>query len=94
MTLDELGAKLTELNDRKATAQRELDRLKEGRRRADELKQQNKRYFEPTRTAYSTTASFGSPARCDGIYTRPCGSTSPSPQKEGHASAVAWTRTC
>jgi hypothetical protein len=37
MTLDELGAKLTELNDRKATAQRELDRLKEGRRRADEL---------------------------------------------------------
>ncbi len=37
MTMAKLGAKLTELNDRKATARRELDRLKEGRRRADEL---------------------------------------------------------
>ncbi len=36
MTMDELGAMLTELNKRKATVQRELDRVNEGRRRADQ----------------------------------------------------------
>lgn len=37
MTLEELGSKLAELNESKATAQRELDRVQEGRRRVEEL---------------------------------------------------------
>ena len=37
MTMDELGAKLTQLDERRATAQRELDKFNEGRRRVDEL---------------------------------------------------------
>lgn len=37
MTLEELGSKLAELNASKTTAQRELDRAQEGRRRVDEL---------------------------------------------------------
>jgi hypothetical protein len=37
MTMDELGSKLAQLNERKATAQHELDRLNEGCRRVDEL---------------------------------------------------------
>jgi hypothetical protein len=47
MTLEELGSKLAELNKSKATAQAELDRFQEGRRRVDEL--------EATKTALLTT---------------------------------------
>ena len=47
MTLQELGPKLAELNTSKATAQAELDRVQEGRRRVDEL--------EATKTALLTT---------------------------------------
>jgi hypothetical protein len=37
MTLEELGSKLAELDEGKATARKELDRLQEGRRRVEEL---------------------------------------------------------
>ena len=37
MTLEELGSKLAELDESKATAQTELNRLEEGRRRVEEL---------------------------------------------------------
>jgi site-specific DNA recombinase len=37
MTIDELGSKLAQLDERKTTAQRELERLDERRRRVDEL---------------------------------------------------------
>ncbi len=47
MTLEELGSKLAELDASKATAQAELDRLQEGRRRVDEL--------EATKAALLTT---------------------------------------
>jgi len=38
MARDGLGTKLAQLEDRKATARRQLDRLNEGQRRVNELK--------------------------------------------------------